>query len=62
MTTQTLTNDCKFCSLVSKTNGEDPIGTANPADGWVIVEIPQPWTKESMMAHPALSQMFQALR
>ncbi|MEM8721255.1 MAG: sucrase ferredoxin [Cyanobacteria bacterium P01_G01_bin.39] len=61
MTTQTLTNDCKFCSLVSKANGEDPIGTANPADGWVIVEIPQPWTKQSMMAHPALSQIFQAL-
>lgn len=62
MTTQTLTNDCKFCSLISKANGEDPIGTANAADGWVIVEIPQPWTKESMMAHPALSQMFQSLR
>jgi hypothetical protein len=60
-TTQTLFNDCQFCSVISKTNGEDPIGTANPADGWVIVEIPQPWTKESMMAHPALSGVFQEL-
>lgn len=61
MTTQTFLSDCQFCSVVSKTNGEDPIGTANPAGGWVIVEIPPPWTKASLMAHPALSLVFQEL-
>ena len=62
MTTQTVSTDCQFCSVISKTNGEAPIGAAPPADGWVIMEIPPPWTKESMMAHPELSLVFQALR
>lgn len=61
MTPETLSSDCQFCSVVSKTNGEDPIGTANPVSGWVIVEIPQPWTKESLMAYPGLSLLFQEL-
>lgn len=62
MTTLNLLNDCQFCSVVSKANGEDPIGTANAASTWVIVETPQPWTKASLMAHPALSLVFQELR
>jgi len=61
MTPQNLSIDCQFCSVVSKANGEDPIGTANAASTWVIVEIPQPWTKASLMAHPALSVVFQEL-
>lgn len=61
MTTQNLLTNCQFCSVVSKANGEDPIGTANAASTWVIVEIPQPWTKASLMAHPALSLMFEEL-
>jgi len=31
-THELLTADCCFCSLVSKANGEDPIGTADTCD------------------------------
>lgn len=37
--------DCRYCSLVSKTNREDPIGTAGTCDHWLIMEIPQPWSQ-----------------
>ncbi|NJL19565.1 MAG: sucrase ferredoxin [Leptolyngbyaceae cyanobacterium SM1_3_5] len=43
--TETL-SDCRFCSIVSKANGEDPIGSAPVADGFLIVEIPQPWSAQ----------------
>lgn len=36
--------DCRFCSIISKANGEDPIGSAPVADGLLIVEVPQPWS------------------
>ena len=35
--------DCRYCSQVSKANGEDPIGSAPQIDYWIIVEVPQPW-------------------
>ncbi|MBN4003629.1 sucrase ferredoxin [Nostoc sp. LPT] len=38
--------DCRFCSQVSKANGEDPIGTAGTCDHWLIMEIPQPWPED----------------
>jgi hypothetical protein len=31
-------SDCQFCSIVSKTNGEDPIGSAGTFNRWLIVE------------------------
>lgn len=40
-----LTN-CRFCSLVSKANGEDPIGSAPVTDHWLVVELPQPWSAQ----------------
>ena len=43
--------DCRFCSLVSKANGEDPIGTAGTADHWLIFELPLPW-KEKLPEDP----------
>ncbi len=36
-------SDCRFCSVVSKTNGEDPIGTATPFHSCLIIEKKQPW-------------------
>ena len=45
-TDQLLTTDCRFCSLVSKANGEDPIGTAGTYDHWFIMEVPRPWPQE----------------
>ncbi|MBE9118004.1 sucrase ferredoxin [Lusitaniella coriacea LEGE 07157] len=46
--------ECKFCSLVSKSNGEDPIGSANPTHGWLAMELPQPWTEERFHHDPLL--------
>ncbi len=34
--------DCRFGSVVSKTHGEDSIGSATPCDQWLILEVPQP--------------------
>lgn len=45
-TDETQLQDCRFCSLVSKANKEDPIGTAGTCDHWLIMEIPQPWPQE----------------
>ncbi|MBE9171409.1 sucrase ferredoxin [Pleurocapsales cyanobacterium LEGE 06147] len=54
MNTQTLTADCRFCSVISKANGEDPIGTANPCSGWLVMEMPLPWTEERFDSDPIL--------
>ncbi|BAQ65416.1 sucrase ferredoxin [Geminocystis sp. NIES-3709] len=45
---------CQLCSVISKTNGEDTIGTANPSDGWLVMELPQPWTEERFHHDPIL--------
>ncbi|MDZ8084272.1 MAG: sucrase ferredoxin [Nostoc sp. DedQUE12b] len=63
-THQFLTTDCRFCSLVSKANGEDPIGTAGTYDHWLIIEIPQPWPQEIFEKNPtikSLTGLFQEL-
>ncbi|MEL7523883.1 MAG: hypothetical protein AAGJ80_20060, partial [Cyanobacteria bacterium J06553_1] len=36
---------CQYCSVTSKANGEDPIGTAVTAQQWLFIEVPQPWAK-----------------
>ncbi|MBW4569104.1 MAG: sucrase ferredoxin [Tolypothrix carrinoi HA7290-LM1] len=59
-----LTKNCRFCSLVSKANGEDPIGTAGTCDHWLIMEIPQPWSQEIFQENPTtklLMGLFQEL-
>jgi len=45
MTINDLQTDCRFCSTVSKANGEDPIGSAETNDQWLIVEMPLPWNR-----------------
>ncbi|MBR8839545.1 MAG: sucrase ferredoxin [Stigonema ocellatum SAG 48.90 = DSM 106950] len=49
--------DCRFCSLVSKANGEDPIGTAGTCDHWVIMEFPQPWSRTLFQEDPRLKPL-----
>ncbi|MEL6765324.1 MAG: sucrase ferredoxin, partial [Cyanobacteria bacterium J06607_6] len=46
MSEQTLTTDCQFCSVVSKINREDPIGTVGTYDYWIVTELAQPWSEE----------------
>jgi hypothetical protein len=56
--------DCRYCSLVSQANKEDPIGTADTCDHWLIMEIPQPWSKEIYQENStikSLTSLFQEL-
>jgi hypothetical protein len=53
-----LSSHCQFCSALSKSNGEDPIGTATPCDTWLIAEIPLPWTEERLTTDPILKQLY----
>ncbi|MBC1237125.1 MULTISPECIES: sucrase ferredoxin [Nostoc] len=49
--------DCRFCSLVSKANGEDPIGTAGTCDHWLIMELPQPWPQNIFQEDPRIKPL-----
>lgn len=56
--------DCRFCSLVSKANKEDLIGTAGTCDYWLIMEFPQPWPQDIFQEDPRikpLTSLFQEL-
>ena len=57
MLTQEALTDCRFCSQVSKTNGEDPIGTAGNADHWLIMELAQPWTEQLFKEDPRIAPL-----
>jgi len=57
MTKEPSLTNCCFCSLVSKTNGEDPIGTADTCDYWLIIEIPQPWSQNIFEENPTLKSV-----
>jgi len=35
-----------------KANGEDPIRTVAPFNSLLLMEIPQPWTEEQLLAAP----------
>jgi len=37
-----------LCSLVSRANGEDPIGSVKPVENRLIVELPQPWLRNAL--------------
>lgn len=41
MTSDTLQTD--FCSVLSRTNNEDPIGSAAPHQRYLLIEVPMPW-------------------
>ncbi len=63
-THQIFPRDCRFCSLVSQANGEDPIGTAGTWDYWLIMEISQPWSPQIFEENPttkSLIGLFQEL-
>ena len=65
-TTKNTLTECRFCSEVSKANGEDPIGTASTCDHWLIIEIAQPWSEQAFMENPQLKPVlgliFQAIK
>ncbi|NDJ18585.1 sucrase ferredoxin [Myxacorys almedinensis] len=57
---ETLSN-CQFCSVVSKTNGEDPIGTAGNHEHWLILEAALPWS-EKLMEEPAIKPLITLMK
>jgi hypothetical protein len=54
--------DCRFCSIVSKANGEDPIGSAPDAQHWLVVELPQPWSAQVFQEDPAVQPVFALIK
>jgi hypothetical protein len=56
------TTNCRFCSVISKANGEDPIGSATPCDQWLILEMPQPWTMEFLQNDPIVTAILQRVQ
>jgi len=56
-----ISDECRFCSVVSKANGEDPIGSAWHYDQWLIIEMPQPW-EDLWQQHPVLKVIFQQIQ
>ncbi|MBF2002256.1 MAG: sucrase ferredoxin [Synechococcales cyanobacterium M58_A2018_015] len=54
--------DCRFCSLVSQANGEDPIGSAPVTDHWLIVELPQPWSAQVFQDDPQIRPLLELIR
>ncbi|MEB3359634.1 MAG: sucrase ferredoxin [Synechococcales bacterium] len=53
---------CRFCSVVSKENGEDPIGSAWPYVQWLIIEMPQPWDEDLWVQHPIAQPIFDYIK
>ncbi|WP_414575205.1 sucrase ferredoxin [Anabaena sp. CCY 9402-a] len=54
-------DDCRYCSVVSKANREDPIGTAGTVDEWLLVEVPQPWKTHLWEAKPQFQPLLQVV-
>ncbi|MBW4592763.1 MAG: sucrase ferredoxin [Brasilonema angustatum HA4187-MV1] len=56
VTQNSLDNNCRFCCIVSKANGEDPIGSASTYEHWVAMEIGLPWTEKYLQENPLLAR------
>ncbi|NJO52490.1 MAG: sucrase ferredoxin [Leptolyngbyaceae cyanobacterium RM2_2_4] len=54
--------DCRFCSQISKANGEDPIGTAMTCDHWLVMEIAPPWSHNLFKADPRIKPLVTLLK
>lgn len=56
-------NDCRFCCVVSKTNGEDPIGSAGTFDHWLLLETTPPWAFRLWMEpNPITPEVLEVLK
>lgn len=49
-------DDCRYCSVVSKANGEDPLGSAECYDHWFVFEVPRPWG-DTLWDYPPLEHL-----
>jgi hypothetical protein len=55
-------SSCQFCSVISKTNGEDPIGSVEPSDYWLVMELPLPWIPQQWLEDPVLQPILMQIR
>ncbi len=53
--------DCRYCSVISQANGEDPIGTAGTVDEWLLVEVSRPWKKSLWEEKPEFQPLIQVV-
>lgn len=53
--------DCRYCSQISKANGEDPIGSAPNVNHWLLVEVKRPWPTSMFREHPIINQVISAV-
>lgn len=49
-------SNCQFCSVISKANGEDPIGTAGTYDAFLLIEAKLPWSGAIWLEAGAMPQ------
>mgnify|MGYP001791725222 CR=1 FL=1 len=62
LTSQATAAPCRYCSVASQANGEDPIGTAITANLWLMIEVPRPWAKDPWQKEStALQLLFKSL-
>lgn len=54
MVIQNSVNNCRFCCIVSKANGEDPIGSAPTYEHCIAIEMQLPWTEKRWQENPVL--------
>ncbi|MBP5972956.1 sucrase ferredoxin [Brasilonema sp. CT11] len=50
-------SNCRFCCVVSKANGEDPIGSAPTYEHWLAMEMGLPWTEKRLQENPVLQSV-----
>ncbi len=62
MITQDTLTDCRWCSQVSKANGEDPIGTARTASHWLVIEWALPWTEAMFHDDPRIASFLKLFK
>ncbi|MER3491970.1 MAG: sucrase ferredoxin [Mastigocladus sp. ERB_26_2] len=56
MTIDQTRSNCRFCSVISQTNGEDPIGSAGTFEHYLILETAQPWPVKMWLEPEPISQ------
>ncbi|MEM7184941.1 MAG: sucrase ferredoxin [Spirochaetota bacterium] len=50
--------DCRYCSLISESVGEDLLGTANTVDHWLLIELPLPWQASVFQENPIIGPIY----
>ena len=56
MIIQNSMSNCRFCCVVSKANGEDPIGSALTYEHFLAMEMALPWTEKRLHENPVFAR------